>query len=129
MLSKCLGEMQLVAVTALIGHSFYGQIGRPQQFGGAGKSLPDNKFLRRAAHHRFEAAAKINAIQLAESRYLVYCQFTMIILLNVNDRFMDVIVLLDILILISPVCGVFSKLAQKKKELPNQMERIPLRVL
>lgn len=53
----------------------------------------------------------------------------MIILLNIDDRLMDVIILLNIFILVPPVCGVFSKFIQKKKKLSHQMERIPLCIL
>ncbi len=54
----------------------------------------NQEFLRGTAHHFFEFSAEMITVQFAKASFLINGQFTVIVLLNINDGFIDIKILL-----------------------------------
>lgn len=120
--SERLREVELVGIATLIRYRLNWKTRGAQQFGGTGKPLADDKFLRRTSHHLFETATEIVSVQLAERRNLVHGQRPLIVLLNVNHGLMNIVILLSGTLLIPAVPGIFDQLVQKQEQVADQME-------
>ena len=102
--------MQLIRITALIRNIFDRLICDPQKLCGACKPLFDQKLLRRTACQFLKTTTEIIAVQFAKIRHLIHRQLSLVILLDIDNRFMNIVILSLFFIRFPAVCVILNPL-------------------